>query len=216
MLVRMQGRLKIHTKCASYLDVVLWDSHPLALGATPIQVFIDGISQLANASTITKPASLQKAPKTPDFDQEREEAIKYEGLPPLTPLRSRGEVVMFTNITNIWERTVDGSVVNTFKIAQTTKPAVAVVENGHIVCHGVASCASYMVSDIDHVVDLQGGSLQPGLVTVGSGLGLQEIAMESSTVNGEGYNRLLSDPPSLARDLPRAVDGLAFGTRDAL
>lgn len=28
-------------------DVVLWDSHPLRLGATPTHVYIDGISQLA-------------------------------------------------------------------------------------------------------------------------------------------------------------------------
>src|ERR1700734_3270270 len=40
-------------------DIVLWDSHPLALGAAPIQVFIDGIG-LFDAKAVEKKV-LQKA-----------------------------------------------------------------------------------------------------------------------------------------------------------
>lgn len=70
-------------------DVVLWDTHPLALSATPIQVYIDGIPQLSDASVeeclSAKPASFQDAPKVPNFDREVQETLKWEGLPPLLP-----------------------------------------------------------------------------------------------------------------------------------
>ncbi|KAJ7892589.1 hypothetical protein B0H14DRAFT_3427995 [Mycena olivaceomarginata] len=51
-------------------DLVLWDSHPLALGATPIQVFIDGIPQLHNALFSSKPDAFQHVPQTPSFEKE--------------------------------------------------------------------------------------------------------------------------------------------------
>jgi imidazolonepropionase-like amidohydrolase len=50
-------------------DIVLWDSHPLSLGATPRQVFIDGIPQL-DGTIVEKSKVLQSAPKTPNFDKE--------------------------------------------------------------------------------------------------------------------------------------------------
>ena len=45
-------------------DVVLWDSHPLQLGATPKQVWIDGIQQLEHPVVADKGEKLQEAPKT--------------------------------------------------------------------------------------------------------------------------------------------------------
>jgi hypothetical protein len=90
------GSCKIHEFGTSILqqlcqsDVVLWDTHPLALSATPIQVFIDGIPQLTNTTSVTrrlseKPFTFQEAPKVPNFDKEAEETLKWEGLPPLLP-----------------------------------------------------------------------------------------------------------------------------------
>lgn len=52
-------------------DLVLWDSHPLALGATPLQVFIDGIPQLRKPfsakplSTNLDPPSIASRPVSP-------------------------------------------------------------------------------------------------------------------------------------------------------
>ena len=197
-------------------DVVIWDSHPLALGATPVQVFIDGVPQLTSPTVVEKPAASQVAPKTPDFEQDRQDAIKYEGLPPLTPLRSRADTVLFTNVSNVWTRDAEGAVVESFS-AKKALPGVAVVQSGKLICHGgAANCASFTAT-IDSTIDLQGGSLQPGLVTVGSSLGLQEIQGESSTVDGVVFNPLEGDVPSiLGYPLPRAADGLIFGTRDSL
>ena len=81
------------------IDVVIWDSHPLALGATPIQVFIDGISQLQNPEIVTKSAEFQVAPCTPDFARETAEAIAYDGLPPIAPEKTKTGTFIFTNVT---------------------------------------------------------------------------------------------------------------------
>lgn len=69
---------------------MLWDTHPLALSATPIQVYIDGIPQLSIVASVderlgAKPGSFQAAPKVPNFDEEVRETLKWEGLPPLLP-----------------------------------------------------------------------------------------------------------------------------------
>lgn len=97
---------------------------------------------------------------------------------------------------------------------------VVVVNNGRIVCSGgVMSCVSY-VSNRSVNVDLEGGSISPALVSFGSNLGLQEIAGEASTTDGTVYDALSGNkiPKILGGDgsIIRAVDGLQFGTRDAL
>ena len=61
--------------------MVVWDSHPLALGATPAEVWIDGIPQFKSDFVAKKPASSQIAPKTPNFDKEAADAIEVSGDP---------------------------------------------------------------------------------------------------------------------------------------
>ena len=201
------------------LDLVIWDSHPLALGATPKQVFIDGIAQLSSPHNVRKPSSAQHAPKTPNYDKEAENAVKYEGLPPLAPLKVRGGTVVFTNVSNVWLRSSESSVYNAFEAHANSGERVVVVQNGRISCQGLGSdCVSFLTGDYE-TFDLNAGALQPGLVSVGSPLGLQEIAMESSTVDGLAYNLLAGDPPAIAGGagyVPKAADGLIYGTRDAL
>lgn len=204
---------------------MFWDSHPLSLGATPTQVIIDGIPQLTSPYTVEKPSSYQDVPRTPDFDREAADAVKFEGLPPLAPAESTANLVVFTNVSNVWVKDNDGEgVIDLYDFFDSRDfvdgESVVVVEQGRVICSGPSStCSSYMLRSDIPMIDLEGGALQPGLVSHGSALGLQEIAMESSTTDGEIYDPLLSDVPSVAggaRYLPRAVDGLQYGTRDAL
>ncbi|KAJ7664308.1 hypothetical protein B0H17DRAFT_1143701 [Mycena rosella] len=90
-------------------DLVLWDSHPLALGATPVQVFINGIPQLSDPYISKKPASHQHAPKTPNFDQDRMDAIKYERLPLLEAATRTTGAVLFRNVLSLWTAGVRAS-----------------------------------------------------------------------------------------------------------
>ncbi|KAI0690099.1 hypothetical protein BC835DRAFT_1281669 [Cytidiella melzeri] len=203
-------------------DVVIWDSHPLALGATPAQVFIDGIPQFSAPHTVLKPSSLQHAPNTPDFDQEVEDAVKHEGLPPLLTPQSSSETVVFTNVSAVFAKNPSGTIVETLHTSSLVSPATVVVQRGRVVCEqsGSTSCVSFLAGDQPQtIVDLKGGSLQPGLVTAGSSIGLGSIALEPSTIDSPAYNPLLGPPPAITGGdgyMPKAVYGLQFGTRDAL
>ncbi|KAJ7485567.1 amidohydrolase-domain-containing protein [Mycena latifolia] len=189
-------------------DLVLWDSHPLALGATPIQVFIDGIPQLSNPHISKKSASHQHAPKPPNFDQERMDAIKYEGVPPLEPATRTTEAVLFRNVSSLW----------TAGARAREAPGNVLVAGGAIVWTGSDATFAPAVADGALTVDLEGGSIAPALVSAGSLIGLQEIAMEKSTTDGPVFDPLDMELPTILGEhvLMRAADGLQFGTRDAL
>jgi hypothetical protein len=143
----------------SLSDVVVWDSHPLALGATPKQVWVDGIPQLDAPFTVQKPASFQKPPTTPDFDKERYLAIKYDGLPPLQMQRAKADVVVFVNVTNVFVRRQD-SIHEIHASPDIASSRTVVVENGTVVCDGSdKSCQAKYQGIPAEWVDLEGGSL---------------------------------------------------------
>lgn len=203
---------------------MIWDSHPLALGATPQQVFIDGIAQLPSPHVNKKPANFQNAPKTPNFDREATDAVKYEGLPPLEPEKSIGGMVIFINVKSLTIR----SKVDETGLAQTFTTqdgneenlGVVVIEHGEILCAGTEiSCSQFLATwSKAEIVDLQGGAISPSLVSYGSSLGLEEIENEVSTTDGVVYDALTSPIPSILggdSSLIRAADGLIFATRNA-
>ena len=68
------------------------------------------------------------------------------------------------------------------------------------------------------MIDLQGGSIAPGLISYGTNLGLEEISAESTTSDGVAGDVLTGSIPGLlgADALVKAVDGLQFSTRNAL
>ncbi|KAJ7098293.1 carbohydrate esterase family 9 protein [Mycena epipterygia] len=198
-------------------DIVVWDSHPLALGAAPKQVFIDGIAQLDKPYTSVKPKSAQHVPATPNFDKEIADAIKYEGLPPLEPETAKADVVVFRNVGCIFlKNDATRSVSEVFTSASAD--GVVVVEKGHVVCSGaqVACSAALARSDALHL-DLEGGSISPALVSYGSPLGLTHITGEASTNDGPVFDPLsMKVPEIIDGTVIKAADGLLFATRDAL
>ncbi len=200
--------------------MVIWDSHPLALGATPAQVFIDGIPQLDAPHVVSKPETFQDLPKVPNFDREAERAVAFEGLPPLLPERAPADVIVFTNVNSvILPRRGDLAEVYS---ALGDETGLVVVRNGEITCYGSdAACSldGLIEDDRVHVVDLQGGEISPGLLTYGSPLGLQEIEAEPSTGDGPVFDPLAGRVSKLVGgDIPvvRAVDALQFAGRDTL
>ncbi|KAK7692722.1 hypothetical protein QCA50_004355 [Cerrena zonata] len=202
-------------------DLVIWDSHPLALGATPVQVIIDGIPQLPGQFVVEKPQAFQVTPKVPNFDKEANETVEYEGLPPLEPEETVKEIVVFTNVKSIYSRTEE-SIQESFLAQEADSYGVAVVEKGVLKCFGSSlSCdtQSLLQSSSIPVVDLEGGSLSPGLITYGAPVGLEEINQEPSTTDGYVPDPLMGSVPKVVGGdgaLIRAVDGLQFGGRDAL
>ncbi|KAF8306722.1 hypothetical protein DL93DRAFT_2088551 [Clavulina sp. PMI_390] len=201
-------------------DVVIWDSHPLTLGATPTQVFIDGIPQLSSSFSLKKPPAFHHAPKTPDFDEEQHRTLDHDGLPPLSPnLRLKNDRVAFVNVKSYWRKD-RGQLKIEFDHSDSEDLGRTIVfEHGRSICvsSSTTSCAPF-ISERTHRVDLAGGSLSPGMTTIGSGLGLVDIVMEVTTGDG-----IVQDPASgvgfddASRGMAvRASDGLLFETRDAL
>ncbi|KJA29058.1 hypothetical protein HYPSUDRAFT_211640 [Hypholoma sublateritium FD-334 SS-4] len=202
-------------------DLVIWDSHPLALGATPVQVFVDGIPQIWEPVIVPKPQSFQNAPKVPNFDNEAKKAVEYEGLPDLSI--EKGPVKVNTVFTNVNSMHViqNGVVHQLFSLQEAAENVTVFVREGSIVCYGGQdTCATYIDNSDDNItIDLEGGSIAPGLISYGCGLGLEDIILEPSTTDGLLFDPLNKDPPRIvggSTNLIRAVDGLQFGTRHAL
>ena len=201
------------------LDLVIWDSHPLALGATPSQVFIDGIAQLGRAKVIRKPKSFQDLPHVPNFDDEARKAVQYEGLPPLTPRQTPiDSSTIFTNVASLYQRQ-NGSVREVLATKSSTGHFSVHVRGGEVVCYGEHRLCAKDYEGDNTIIDLEGGSLSPGLVSYGSPLGLENIAEEPSTNDGPVFDPLRKPVPSVLggdASIIKAADGLDFGTRDAL
>lgn len=126
----------------------------MALGATPKQVFIDGIAQIEKPFSAEKGKALQHVPNTPNFDKEAENALKYDGLPPLEPHDASSHFVIFTNVGSIFVRR--GRTIREIFNSMEGKLGTVVVQNGTVTCMGTCSTAS--ISN-GMRVDLEGGSI---------------------------------------------------------
>lgn len=169
---------------------------------------------------MAKTGSALKVPKTPNFNQEVKTAVEYDGLPPLGPKESTSQGILFTNLTNAWVR--KGNKVYTIfddlaSVTDRVERGVVGVMGGNIICVTAKECGQFESLAL-RIVDLEGGAIQPGLVTYGSELGLQEIAMEESTIDGAVFDPLTHTIPELLgkETIIRAVDGLQYQTRNAL
>lgn len=188
-------------------DVVLWSSHPLSLGATPQQVWIDGVAQLAESFPPASPGEDETARRNgppqaslrENYDPTREqEDDGFDWLNPgETEHRKKPELVERVKFTNVGEVLLkDGKQSGLASLAQAEgvrAPFEVVVDDGKIVCLS-ESCGTALGVK---TVDLKNGSLLPSLVTFGSALGLTDII---------AVRRSFSRPPFalLRRLLPAA------------
>lgn len=161
-------------------DIVVWDSDPLSVGATPVQIWIDGTAQYEDPIVLEKPLSDPIIP-----DEELNAKIPEEGS-----IKSN---IILTGISQVM---IPGSE-QTFGKDET--PANVVVQQGKIICVGLCEVEMSAASSADTpMVDLRNGYLSPSFTSFGSGIGLSEIASESDTQNGADTSDVFS----------RAIDGL--------
>ncbi|KAI9496547.1 hypothetical protein BDB00DRAFT_758430 [Zychaea mexicana] len=175
-------------------DVVIWDREPLALGATPLQVFIDGMP-LFEERTIP-PAAKQASTDVTATDRKTNTID-------ITSIGSR-KSVMFTSV----GRAILGDDID------MEGPVQILVHDGKVAC--AAQDCSGTIAMINNVndeplahVDVKGGYVIPGLVAVGSKLGLTEIPSESSTGDGIVKPSSSHNP----KDIVSAIDGIKLSTR---
>jgi imidazolonepropionase-like amidohydrolase len=205
-------------------DVVLWDSHPLRLGATPLTVWVDGIVQPlgteigVHVGKGKEEPEWREPPKVPDWERERQEALKWEGLPPLEIDRV-SEAVVFTNVSAVLTRGTEGIDHSFRSSAEDQSGGIVIVDGGKIICVGISNACNHLVPDRARPVDLEGGMLAPAFISFGSNLGLQEIAYEPSTGDGVPFDPFAEDVPGVLKDpggIVQAADALEFQTRNAL
>ncbi|KAI9000710.1 composite domain of metallo-dependent hydrolase [Trametes punicea] len=206
-------------------DVVLWDSHPLQLGATPRKVWIDGILQVGNDTDHvlispgkTAPEWLE-LPEVPDFTAEREAALQFEGLPPLRSTSTVAGRVAFRNVKEVFLRQAGDSarVVSRYGLDSGAGVTHVIVDRGRVTCVGPVCEGEGRNAEV--VMDLRGGAIVPGMMAFGSALGVEEIESELSTGDGALFDPLREDVPGIVGDvggLLRVDDTLLFGTRNAL
>ncbi|KAI9306236.1 hypothetical protein BJ944DRAFT_238927 [Cunninghamella echinulata] len=171
-------------------DLVIWDRSPLEIGASPLQVFIDGVP-IFDEKAIPTIVKQQQQQKSNEKDAEKEKH-------PITvddQLLSKTSPSSFI-ITNIGRNL----------LSETKDDSVLVVKDGKIICSG--QCAQTLTNDITEI-NIHGGYVVPGFVAVGSGLGLVEIPSESTTSDGVVSDSTSRDPSTIVQ----AVDGIKFGTR---
>ena len=127
---------------------------------------------------------------------------------------------------SMWMKDVHGHVYALFDEDETEqemrgsekKEMVLHVDGSIVICaegDTVGPCGGEM----EEIVDLEGGSIAPGLMTFGSQLGLIEILMEQSTNDGIVIDPLTDKVPSVVggdEAVIRAVDGLQFEGRNTL
>ncbi|CAG8467170.1 8979_t:CDS:10 [Ambispora gerdemannii] len=176
-------------------DLVVWDSHPLSLGAAPLEVYIDGIPQFGTLNSVLSQPSKKKPLSKNSPNSEPIEQRKTRTASSVL-IKNIGKVYLDEN-SELDAITSDSELISLF------------VKEGIIECLGV-SCNDETVSNTIDVIDLNGGYVLPGITAVCSDLGLAEIISEDTANDG---NVLSLSHPNDTDHLVYAIDGLKFGGR---
>jgi imidazolonepropionase-like amidohydrolase len=171
-------------------DIVVWDDHPLANGATPLQVFIDGVDQLdqkkvekSMKTTFTEPQS----PAVAEKPKMRVEIAAQKKEQVCTKAKASETSFIITGIKKTF---LDNH--PSLQASATSfdgENLALVISNGDVTCLGSEKhCVSAMAAANDEStvrLDLQSGHALPGIIAVSNSLGMIEIVTEPSS--GDGY-----------------------------
>ena len=133
-------------------DLVVWDRHPLQVGATPLQVFIDGVSSVNASQAVweSSKALLDRAsqpPTRPDIENNPE--VCQNGQEDLI---IRGIKKSFIKEGGLRADEISGN------------NMTAIIRGGRLVCVGESACESHVVeakkTNIP-VMNLQNGYMLP-------------------------------------------------------
>ncbi|KAI1123123.1 amidohydrolase [Nemania abortiva] len=166
-------------------DIVVWDSDPLSVGATPVQVWIDGTAQYEDPIELVKPFEAHvDVPKGVPITKEE-------------PLSTSDLIITGVSKSFLTQQSAGTD--------EQSHNLTAVISNGKITCLG--TCARKLQAAQDggaRVISLDNGYLMKPFTAFGSLIGLNAIDAETVTDNG-GSPDIFS----------RGVDGLALDTKKA-
>ena len=177
-------------------DVVVWDSDPLSVGATPVQVWIDGTSQWEEPVELNKPVT---APLVPDLalNKTNEETAQLKD-------------VLFTGVSSVLLSDHDevASADATFNVA---------VSGGKLTCIGACEAELRTATTAGtKVIHLNNGYLTDSFTAFGATIGLNEIDAESSTDDGDNSDVFSRAADGLALDNKKLKVAHEFGVTRAI
>lgn len=166
-------------------DLVVWDSHPLSVGATPIQVFIDG-RPLLDTPEVSVVEEFRGEPRSvaPRMRSRITEAHKRS----CSQIRQTKGPIIITGISSLL---IDVPFNAQVDEALRSGTLSLLLEDHRIKCidsySACVSASSAVNSNDIMTIQLDGAHVTPGLIAVGNSLGIQDIPSEPST--GDGTNR---------------------------
>lgn len=159
-------------------DLVIWDSHPLAVGATPMQIWIDGRAVLDHQNLFE---ALIAVPKSTDTAVPSVRPVASEDYKHTVCAAAVSEHVqiVFTGIKNVLLEDPR------FDTTSPEEDHFVVVSRGKVLCFDLESVCrrSHNLANASTIL-LKNGYITPGLVAFGNNIGILDISAEPSTGDG--------------------------------
>ncbi|OOO10932.1 hypothetical protein OAory_01074020 [Aspergillus oryzae] len=167
-------------------DLVIWDDHPLQVGATPLEVFIDGRAVLGNSDSLELLIHNSSSVESPDAPAPRPSILEHEKEDICSKAHNSRSKILFSGIKK--------ALVDTPTSLEDTSDIVLLLEDGKAVCLNKRSNCFSTNQDEQNITELSlnEGYITPGLVAFGNNLGIQDIPSEEST--GDGSSGKSADP----------------------
>ncbi|CAH0055614.1 unnamed protein product [Clonostachys solani] len=166
-------------------DLVVWDRHPLRVGASPLQVFIEGQSVVRAASGVWH-RSRQHLKDAPPSRPETETDKTINNLVGQENVVITGLTNSFIGVDNTRSQELQGS------------NMTAIIQKGRVTCVGGEECdnmAKQAAADGVAVIHVDNAFMLPGLTVATRQHGLAEMALEPSTTDGSSSGDNFHNPP---------------------
>lgn len=186
-------------------DLVVWDAHPLSLGATPLQVFIDGVGQLNQSQVFSSMrSSLEYEIPTRDAAQRPQvRRVQDDQFNDRICEAAMTPGASFV-VTGIQRALVDSNPeLGNSSDAAGAGPMTLVINKGKISCFGTSESCSKQTHELLEAgqpvqISLQQGHITPGFTALTRGLGMTELEMLKTSGDGVVKGQKLSDPSTIA------------------
>ena len=174
-------------------DVVVWDSDPLSVGATPVQVWVDGAQQYTAPVMLDKPIS---GPIGPD-----ESLNETRGEP------EQVAELLFTGVTKaVFINQAHESSSGAFNV---------VISGGNITCVGECK-AEFAAASTAKTINLKNGYLTRSFTAAAGTVGLNDIDAEDSTDNGANPEKFTRAIDGLHLDGKKLKAAAKYGVTRAI
>ncbi|OGM48614.1 hypothetical protein ABOM_001970 [Aspergillus bombycis] len=159
-------------------DLVIWDDHPLQVGATPLEVFIDGRAVLGDYDSLEELIHRPSSVESPDAPATRPSILDHQKDDICSRVHKSPSKVLFTGVKTV--------LVDTPFPVEDTSDVVLLLEDGKAVCLDKRSTCLSTKQKEQNVTELRlnDGYITPGLVAFGNNLGIQDIPSDESTGDG--------------------------------